>query len=125
MAASVIAYALADMFASEEKAPTVLYMGGVHFEDTITKKSHKSHPVSLTHILPSRWLENEMYMGEDARDYLMKCIDSIHASIDGIVIHEKLKREIKDHVEIIAEILSIPVIKRKSLNLQESTMLYQ
>ncbi len=126
VAASVIAYALMDAFVSEEKAPTVLYMGGVHFEDTITNAVlHKSHPVSLTHILPSRWLENEMYMGEDARDYLMKCIDSIYGSIDGIVIHEKLKREIKGHVEIIAEILSIPVIKRKALKSPEATVLYQ
>lgn len=66
-----------------------------------------------------------MYMGEDARDNLMKCIDSIHGPIDGIVIHEKLKREIKDHVEIIAEILSIPVIKRKALKSPEATVLYQ
>ncbi len=126
IAAEVISHALMDAFTSEQRVPTVLYMGGIHFEDTITNAVlHPTHPVSLTHILPSRWLENDMYMGENSRDYLMKCIDSIDGLIDGIVIHEKLKREIKDHVEIIAEVLSIPVIKRKALKTIETTGLYK
>lgn len=126
IAAEVIAHALMDAFSSEDSLPTVLYMGGIHFEDTITNAVlHPTHPLSLTHILPSRWLENDMYMGENGRDYLMKCIDSIKGSIDGIVIHEKLKREIKDHAEVIAEVLSIPVIKRKALKSIESTGLYK
>ena len=126
IAAKVIAHALMDAFSSEARVPTVLYMGGIHFEDTITNAVlHPTHPVSLTHILPSRWLENDMYMGENGRDYLMKCIDSIEGSIDGIVIHEKLKREIKDHAEVIAEVLSIPVIKRKALKSVEATGLYK
>ncbi len=126
VASKVIALALMEAFTSEEKMPTVLYMGGVHFEDTITNAVlHPTHPVSLTHILPSRWLENEMYMGENGVENIMKCIESISGSIDAIVIHEKLKREIKNHVEVIAEKLAVPVIKRKALKNPKDTELYE
>lgn len=49
VAASVIAYALMDAFASEEKC-LLYFIWRSSFEDTITNAVlHKSHPVSLTY----------------------------------------------------------------------------
>lgn len=125
VAIEVISRALAEVFDESTKFPTVLYLGGMHFEDTITNAVlHPSHPVSLTHILPTRWIENEMYMGESGGEYLMNCINFIDGGVDGIVIHEKLKRELKDVVEALANKLGIEVIKRKALKSPENTVLY-
>ena len=124
-AVEVIAKALAEVFDEEEKYPTALYIGGMHFENTITDAVlHQTHPVSLTHILSSRWVEIDMYAGEVGVSNLMKCISSIVGGIDGIVIHEKLAREQKDVVAIVAERLGVPVIKRKALKTPENTVLY-
>jgi D-tyrosyl-tRNA(Tyr) deacylase len=125
IAVEVISRALTEVFDEPKKYPTVLYIGGIHFEDTITNAVlHPTHPVSLTHILPSRWIENEMYTGEIGVANLMNCVNSIAGGIDGIVIHEKLKKEQKDVVTALSNSLGIEVIKRKALKSPESTMLY-
>jgi D-tyrosyl-tRNA(Tyr) deacylase len=125
IAVEVISRALTEVFNESKKCPTILYLGGIHFEDTITNAVlHQTHPVSLTHILPSRWIENEMYTGESGIRYLTNCINSIEGGIDGIVIHEKLKKEQKDVATTLAENLGIEVIKRKGLKSPENTILY-
>ena len=124
-AIEVIVKALTEVFYETTKYPTVLYIGGIHFEDTITNAVlHETHPVSLTHILPSRWVETELYTGENGMMYLMRCINSIEGGIDGIAIHEKLRKDLRDAVTILADNIGIPVIKRKGLKSPENTILY-
>ena len=125
LAIEVISKALVEVFHETARFPTVLYLGGIHFEDTITNAVlHETHPVSLTHILPSRWLESELYTGEGVALFLTKCIHSIVGGVDGIVIHEKLKKELRDEVTTLADTMGIPVIKRKGLKSPENTVLY-
>lgn len=124
-AIEVIAKSLVEAFSVGEKRPTVLYMGGVHFEDTIRDAVfHKTHPVSLTHILASRWLENPIYMEEGGTAKLEECIDTIVGGVDAIVIHEKLKKSLKDIAREVSEKREIPLIKRKELKTPENTLLY-
>lgn len=125
VAIEIISSSLLDVFIEEVKYPTALYIGGMHFEDTITNAVlHPSHPVSLTHILSSRWIEIDMYTGEKGVSNLIKCINSIEGGIDCIAIHEKLAREQKDVVNLVSEKLEIPVIKRKALKTPENSILY-
>ena len=125
IAVEVISRSLTEVFDESVKYPTVLYLGGIHFEDTITNAVlHQSYPVALTHILPSRWIENEMYTGESGIRFLMNCINSISGEIDGIVIHEKLKKEQKDIATTLANNLGIEIVKRKGLKSPENTILY-
>ncbi len=125
VAVEIIARGLSEAFDEDTEYPTVLYMGGMHFEDTITNAVlHDTHPVSLTHILSSRWVQIEAYEGETGIANLMKCIDSIKGGIDGIVIHEKLAREQKDLAAALSEKLGVPVLKRKALKTPENTVLY-
>ncbi len=121
-----IARALGDIYGADQDYPTVLYCGGMHFEETITAAVlHPTHPVALTHILPSRWLENEAYTGEQGIKALKACIASIEGGIQGFVVHEKLKREQKDLIDALAAELELPVIKRKALKAPETTVFYQ
>lgn len=125
LAAEVIAHALGALYTEEAPCPTVLYCGGMHFEDTITAAVlHPTHPVALTHILPSRWLETERYTGEAGMAALKACIASIEGGIAGFVVHEKLKREQKDLIDALAEALRLPVIKRKALKNPDQTLFY-
>ena len=124
-AVEVIARALIEVFGESAEYPTILYMGGIHFEDTITNAVlHPTHPVSLTHILPSRWLENEMYTGEAGISHLMDCINSINGGVQGIVIHEKLGREQRELAAALSERLGVPLVKRKALKAPKSTEFY-
>lgn len=124
-AAEVIAGALGDLFTPSEPCPTVLYCGGMHFEDTITAAVlHPTHPVALTHILPSRWLETERYTGDSGLQALKDCIASIEGGIAGFVVHEKLKREQKDLIDALAAALDLPVVKRKALKSPDQTLFY-
>lgn len=125
VAVEVIARALSEVFMESADYPTVLYMGGMHFEDTITNAVlHPTHPVNLTHILPSRWLENEMYTGEDGILHLMDCINTISGGIKGIVMHEKLGKDQRDLARMLAERLGVPLIKRKAFKSPENTEIY-
>ena len=120
-----IARALADIYCEDREYPAVLYCGGMHFEDTITSAVlHPTHPVALTHILPSRWLENEAYTGEQGIKRLKECITSIKGGIQGFAVHEKLKREQKDLIDTLAVELGLPVIKRKALKTPEATVFH-
>lgn len=124
-AIAVIAKALAQLYSEHLQYPVVLYCGGIHFEETITQAVlHPTHPVALTHILPSRWIENEQYAGIQGQTHLKQCINSIKGGIDGFVIHEKLKRDQKEAVIQLAEELGVPVIKRKALKTPEQTVFY-
>lgn len=121
VAAEVIARGLWDVFNEEMIFPVVLYCGGIHFEDTITAAVlHPEYPVSLSHILPSRWIENEDYLGEQGKERIVACLDSIRSEIAAIVIHEKLKREQRELLTEVAEELSIPFFKRKALKNMEA-----
>lgn len=121
-----IARALADIYSTDQEYPAVLYCGGMHFEDTITAAVlHPTHPVALTHILPSRWLENEAYTGERGIQALKSCVGSIRGGIQGFVVHEKLKREQRELIEALAMELGLPVVKRKALKTPENTVFYQ
>lgn len=124
-AAKVIAQALAGLFSEAAAYPTVLYCGGMHFEDTITSAVlHPTHPVSLTHILPSRWMETDRYMGESGLETLKACITSIAGGVDGFAVHEKLKREQRELIDTLARQLGLPVIKRKALKNPDQTVFY-
>ncbi len=124
-AIEVISKSLLDVFDNKQSFPTVLYVGGMHFEDTITNAIlHPTHPFSLTHILPSRWIDNERYMGKIGLENIKKCIASIEGGIDGFVIHEKLKKPAKDVIRQLAEELDLPLINRKALKTPEKTVFY-
>lgn len=124
-AAQCIALALGDLFAETGRYPVALYCGGMHFEDTITGAVlHPTHPVALTHILPSRWLETEAYTGDGGRARIRACLDSIRGGVQAIVIHEKLKREQRDLLEAIAAETGLPLLRRKALKAPEQTPLY-
>jgi len=122
-AAVVLAKALADIYKENAHYPTLLYCGGMHFEDTATAAVlHDTHPIALTHILPTRWLEAEYYTGDSGVLALKECIDSIRGGIRGFVVHEKLKREQKDLIDTLAEQLKLPVIRRKALKNPEQAL---
>ncbi|MBN2899574.1 MAG: hypothetical protein JXO44_12440 [Clostridia bacterium] len=124
-AVTVIADAIMDVFAEDKKYPTVLYVGGVHFENTITDAVlHPTHPVNLTHILPSRWIENDTYVDGAGMTSIKKCIQSIDGGIDAFVIHEKLKKPAKDLIRELSDELGLPIIKRKAFKTPENTILY-
>lgn len=124
-AVEVIARGLIEVFEESGEFPTVLYMGGIHFEDTITNAVlHPTHPVALTHILPSRWIENDMYTGEEGISHLMDCVNSINGGVQGIVIHEKLGKEQRELAGTLAERLGVPLVKRKALKSPENTTFY-
>jgi D-tyrosyl-tRNA(Tyr) deacylase len=124
-AVQIIAQSLLNVFDDKNDIPTVLYIGGIHFEDTITAAVlHPSHPVNLTHILPSRWIDNEFYQDEKGKENIKKCIDSIEGGIQGFVIHEKLKKPAKDLIRALSEELNLPIIKRKALKTPENTIFY-
>jgi len=125
IAIEIIAKSLLEVFDRTEAYPTVLYVGGIHFEDTITAAVlHPTHPVGLTHILPSRWIDHENYVGTVGRENILRCIHSIDGGIDGFVIHEKLKKPAKDVIRGLAEELNLPLIKRKALKTPENTVFY-
>ncbi|MBN2259847.1 MAG: hypothetical protein JW702_04855 [Clostridiales bacterium] len=116
IAVIVIAKAMMDVFKVEKKLPVILYVGGMHFENTISEAIIRDkNPVALTHILPTRWLDNELYFGERGKETILKCIASIDEGIDGIVFHEKVNKAIRDLVKQIGEEMNIPVFKRKDL----------
>jgi D-tyrosyl-tRNA(Tyr) deacylase len=124
-AISIIAKAIQDVFINEKDYPTVLYIGGIHFEDTITNAVlHPTHPVHLTHILPSRWIDNDAYIGETGIEKIKTCIASIEGGIDGFCIHEKLKKPAKDIIRSLSEEMNLPLIKRKALKTPENTIFY-
>lgn len=124
-AITVIAKSLLDVFKNETLYPTLLYIGGIHFEETITNAVlHPTHPVGLTHILPSRWIDNDQYRGEEGKINVKKCIASIEGGIDGFVMHEKLKKTSKDVIRELAEELNLPLINRKALKTPENTIFY-
>lgn len=125
-AVKIIAKSIMDVFSSDHHYPTVLYVGGMHFEDTITNAVlNPTHPVNLTHIIPTRWIDNESYAGEAGIAKLKACIASIEGGIDGFVIHEKLKKPAKDLVRALSEELSLPIVKRKAFKTPENTVFYQ
>lgn len=116
LAAEVIAKALAEVKPWVGELPVVLYCGGMHFEETITRAIlHETHPVALTHILPSRWLQNEKYVGEAGIQALLACGDAIDCPLDAVVIHEKLDRVQRELLAAFAEQKDIPLFKRKAL----------
>lgn len=120
-----IANALLKAFSNKEDYPTLLYIGGMHFEETITAAVlHPTHPVNLTHILPSRWVDNAFYTGDTGIENIKKCINAIDGGIDGFVMHEKLKKPAKDVMRAISEELNLPIIKRKALKTPENTIFY-
>lgn len=124
-ATEVIAKALAEIYDDVREYPVVLYCGGMHFEETITRGIlDANHPVALTHILPSRWIENEQYSGESGQLILKQCIDSIQGGIRGFVVHEKLGRNQRDMISALAEQMGLPVIKRKALKVPGQTPFY-
>lgn len=124
-AIQIIAKSLLNVFDDNNVIPTILYVGGIHFEDTITAAVlHPSHPVNLTHILPSRWIDNEFYQGDLGKENIKKCIDSIDGGIQGFVIHEKLKKPAKDVIRALSEELNLPIVKRKALKTPENTIFY-
>lgn len=115
-AGKAIALSLIDLFSGEQSYPTLLYVGGVHFETTISQAIlRQDKPVALTHILPSCWVENDMYRGEGGLENFKRCIDSIQGGIDGIVMHEKLKGPTKATLRALAEQLGVSLMKRKEL----------
>lgn len=125
-AAECIAMALGNLFEHTASYPVALYCGGMHFEETITAAVlHPTHPVALTHILPSRWIETEAYSGDTGRDRILACIASIRGGVQAVVIHEKLKREQRDLLEAIASEIGVPLLRRKALKAPELTELYQ
>lgn len=115
-AGKAIALSLIDLFSVQHSYPTLLYIGGIHFETTISEAIlRQNNPVALTHILPSCWVENDMYRGENGLLNFKRCIDSIQGGIDGIVMHEKLKGPTKATLRTLAEQLGVALIKRKEL----------
>jgi D-tyrosyl-tRNA(Tyr) deacylase len=125
IAAEVIAKALLELYEDVQDYPVVLYCGGMHFEETITRGIlDPDHPVALTHILPSRWIENEQYAGEAGQLMLRRCIDSIQGGIRGFVVHEKLGRSQREMIGALAEEMGLPVVKRKALKSPEQTPFY-
>ncbi len=124
-ASLVIAKALAGIYDEVREYPVVLYCGGMHFEETITRGIlNPSHPVALTHILPSRWIENDQYSGESGQLILRQCINSIKGGISGFVVHEKLGRGQREMINALAEQMGLPVVKRKALKSPDQTILY-
>lgn len=122
-AAAVIAQALSQVFEADEHYPVLLYCGGTHFEDTITQAIlHPSHPVALTHILPSRWMETPIYSGQEGHAPVRACIASIRGGIDGFVVHEKLSKEQREMIGTLAAELGLPVIRRKALKNMEQAL---
>lgn len=116
LAAQTIARALSKLEPWEGKHPVLIYCGGIHFEETITRGVlHPTHPVALTHILPSRWMENDQYSGEEGYANLNACVASIQDTVTGFVIHEKLNRAQRDLVVEYAEKNDMIVLKRKAL----------
>lgn len=123
-AISAIAKALCGID-DEGQYPVMVYCGGMHFEETITRAIlHPTHPVALTHILPSRWIENEQYAGEVGKTRLKDCIQSIEGGIAGFVIHEKLAREQRETIAAFAEEINVFVVKRKALKTPETLPVY-
>ncbi|WP_432662165.1 D-aminoacyl-tRNA deacylase [Wukongibacter baidiensis] len=123
-AAEVIAKSLVEVFDNDKRYPTVLYVGGIHFEETITQAVlHSTHPVSLTHILPSRWVEHEGYLDKAGVKAFDKCVHSIEGGIDAIVFHEKLKRPYRELCILYGEKLGVPAFKRKALKSPEKTLI--
>lgn len=124
-AVDVITLSLVKVFDSDVKFPTVLYLGGIHFEEPITNAVlNRQYPVSATHILPSSWLVNGKYNEEEGYKKLEECINSIIGGIDGIVYQEKLKAPYREQCRRIAEVLNVPVFKHKQLsNIKESPII--
>jgi D-tyrosyl-tRNA(Tyr) deacylase len=125
-AITVIAKAIMDVFSKEDHYPTILYVGGMHFEDTITDAVlNPTHPVNLTHIIPTRWIDHEAYAGQGGIDKLKACIHSIEGGIDGFVIHEKLKKPAKDLIRALSDEMGLPIVKRKAFKSPENTIFYE
>ena len=123
-AVEVITLSLVKIFDNDKKVPTVLYLGGIHFEQPITNAVlNKEYPVSATHILPNAWLVNGKYNEEEGYKKLETCINSIVGGIDAIVYQEKLKTPFKEQCRRMAETLNIPAFKHKQLsNMKESAI---
>lgn len=116
-AINVITLSLVEVFDNNKKYPTVLYVGGIHFEDPITNAVlGQEYPVSASHILPSSWVVNGKYDEEEGYKKLEACINSIIGGIDGIVYQDKLKAPYRDQCKRIGEVLNVPVFKHKQLN---------
>lgn len=121
-AVEILAVSIVRVFDNEVKVPTILYVGGIHFEEPITSAIlNENYHVGATHILPNIWLTSGVYSDDEGYKKLEACVDSIIGGIDGIVFQEKLKGPFKEQCRKLATALDVPIFKHKQLkNLEDS-----
>lgn len=123
-AANILAKSLVEVFDHTIKAPTLLCVGGVHFENAYTEAAlNEMYPVNVGHILANQWVVSGEYCGDEGYVKFKKCVDSIQCKIDGIVFHDNLKGLYKELCRQLGEELGVPVFKHKKLrNIAESDL---
>lgn len=117
-AARALARAL--LHAPHFKAPVVhslLCVGGVHFEssfrDAVFSARDPGHAVS--HILPTRWIQDDGYRGASAISRMRQCVGTIHGGVQAVVYHDSLKSDQKGWIRDLAAELAVPCVKHRLL----------
>ena len=118
-AAQVIANALIDVFAQDnKKLKNLLCVGGVHFDPGFAKAvltTWEDYAFGISHIVANQWLVTGQYEEEGGQVKLEGCMQSIQGGIVGIVFHDKLKGVYKEQVRTLGRKYNIPVFKHQLL----------
>jgi D-tyrosyl-tRNA(Tyr) deacylase len=114
------ALAMALLRAPHWKSPIVhslLCVGGVHFESSFRDVIFAvREPVyAVSHILPTRWIQDDGYRGGMAIARMRRCAGSILGGIHAVVYHDSLKSDQKGWLREFATELSVPCVKHRHL----------
>jgi len=99
------------------EAPTILCIGGVHFEQAFCSPLQNANEkaYNLAHILPNHWLLMDRYSGAGGISYILAAAASIRGGIRAITFHDNLKSPLKESVRAAAASLGVPCFNHKVL----------
>ncbi len=117
VAQEAIARSLLEVFKSQERTKVVLAVGGIHFDDTysVALKDDASN-ITIAHFLPTIWMVNGGYSGEEGLAKLRHAVETIEGGIDAVIFNDNMKNPYKACVREFAEKEGYPLIKHRKLH---------
>ena len=98
--------------------PVVLYVGGIHFERSMSEVVLGDRPpfdVDPAHILPNQWVAHAGYEGPEGVGRLVRCARSVRGGVHALAFHDKLQGSVKASVRGAAEQLGVPCHNHKQM----------
>jgi hypothetical protein len=116
LAIKVLAKSLIDIQLYDQMIPSIIVVGGQHFENSFaTFIGMENIKLSISHILPNQWINNEHYINSNGKDKLFNCINSVSDSVVAIVYHDGIKGIYKNLCRETAKLLGLSCFKHKKL----------